>query len=446
MTTIKAFLCFALFLTHSIITSAEVCRISAPMPGATYSAKDLKKQQELCAIDFDDPTVALCPKTWSTSAATSIYGVKALGITSTQFETSSCKGKVVPSGTKKLGKFKQNMNTEGTSAIWIKGIQTYFHLSRYLGTQVEIPPVVYKEMNADQHLKRVSQFGPARAKSAMNKTAWNWIIKAEKNPSSVPLSMGFFTADLKNIRGVVYKDQGDRYGYEFIGSDDWGLAGSQKYLKTAPYRALRFDGDLKTAVQAGLSAAGRSGKNSTLQMVSWMRDLTEISVLDYILSQQDRFGNIDYEKKYVYVENNEVKTRDFKDGLAGIEQFKPQVLQVSQLGDNDASVHPGYVNFTKNHGYLNDLHHFSAKIYTRLFELEKDFKGSRSVAVYLKSELGLTDKEIAKIESQLSEVNQVLRRQCQKGKLRFDLDRPKQILVSGLQQISLNCDSPQLTE
>jgi hypothetical protein len=207
-------------------------------------------------------------------------------------------------------------------------------------------------------------------------------------------------------------------------------------MKTAPYRALRTDAALSTVV--------RTDKASPLQMQSWMRDLTEIAVLDYILSQQDRFGNIDFEKKYVYVQDGQVKTRDFDQGLAGIENLKPQVLKVTHLGDNDASVHPTYANFTKKHGYLQNLYHFSGKIYSRLFDLSADFKSDRLVAKYLKSELDLNDKEIARIESQLNEVVEILKSQCLKGKLRFDLDEPKKSLLQKNQELQLDCNSPRM--
>lgn len=430
-----------LLMSFAMAASEEKCAISEPMPGATYSEKDKKKEQDLCNINFHDEQVALCPKTWSTSAATSVYGLKDVGMSQSKFEA-QCKGKSVPKGTKKLAKFKQNMNAENASSIWIKGIQTYYHLSRYLGTQVEIPVAVYREMNSDEHLKRVAQYGPGRSLSGQNRTAWNWIITAEKNPSKVSASTGFFTEDLKNIRGLLYKDQGDRYGHEFIGSDDWGQAASTKFMNTAPYRALRVDADLNTAVKMGLANAGRTGKTSSLQMVSWMRDLTEIVVMDYILSQQDRFGNLDYEKKYVWVENGEVKSRDFKEGLSGIEGFKPQVLQETQMGDNDASVHFSYTNFAKLHGYLKNIYHFSAKIYTRLHELQADFKSNRLVAGYLKSEIGYTDKELARFETQLNEVMSYLRAQCSEGKLRFDLDEPKHYLIRGAKEVSLDCKAP----
>ena len=47
--------------------TAERCIRIAPMPGAAYSADDLGTEQAFCAIDLYAPTVALCPKTWSTS-------------------------------------------------------------------------------------------------------------------------------------------------------------------------------------------------------------------------------------------------------------------------------------------------------------------------------------------------------------------------------------------
>jgi hypothetical protein len=45
------------------------------------------------------------------------------------------------------------------------------------------------------------------------------------------------------------------------------------------------------------------------QIVYWMRDLTQIVLLDFILSQPDRVGNIDYVERWYWIENGEMKSR-----------------------------------------------------------------------------------------------------------------------------------------
>lgn len=45
---------------------------------------------------------------------------------------------------------------------------------------------------------------------------------------------------------------------------------------------------------------------SAPQMVFWMTELTEITLLDFIFNQQDRIGNIDYLAYWYWLENGQV--------------------------------------------------------------------------------------------------------------------------------------------
>ncbi len=52
---------------------AELCVQIGPMPDAVYSEADLAIEALYCGIDLYAPTIALCPKTWSTSPAMVIH-------------------------------------------------------------------------------------------------------------------------------------------------------------------------------------------------------------------------------------------------------------------------------------------------------------------------------------------------------------------------------------
>ena len=53
----------------------ERCVQIAPIPGGDYSNGDLKDEAEYCEIDLYDASVALCPKTWSTSPGMMVYDI-----------------------------------------------------------------------------------------------------------------------------------------------------------------------------------------------------------------------------------------------------------------------------------------------------------------------------------------------------------------------------------
>lgn len=48
----------------------ESCIALAKLPMGHYKEGDLREEQKLCAINFNDDATALCSKTWSTSPAT----------------------------------------------------------------------------------------------------------------------------------------------------------------------------------------------------------------------------------------------------------------------------------------------------------------------------------------------------------------------------------------
>src|SRR5262245_30146514 len=89
----------------------ETCHILAPMPNGKYTAQDQEQEQNLCNINFYDVKIALCPKTWSTSAAAMIYNIEKEGLSPTAFESQQCAARTGD----KLGKFKMTMNQSGTS-------------------------------------------------------------------------------------------------------------------------------------------------------------------------------------------------------------------------------------------------------------------------------------------------------------------------------------------
>jgi hypothetical protein len=90
----------------------EQCRILPPMPGVTLSKGDQAKEKELCGIDFYGGAVALCPKTWSTSAAVMVYDIKGSGLAPQAYENQRC---ATREKHERLAKFKMTMNQRNTS-------------------------------------------------------------------------------------------------------------------------------------------------------------------------------------------------------------------------------------------------------------------------------------------------------------------------------------------
>ena len=70
----------------------ERCVRITPIPGGEYSRGDTKDEEAFCAIDLYSTSVALCPKTWSTSAGTMVYDISSGNYANAraEFERNAC--------------------------------------------------------------------------------------------------------------------------------------------------------------------------------------------------------------------------------------------------------------------------------------------------------------------------------------------------------------------
>lgn len=437
----------------------EACIATSIIPNGQYSKKDLQKEKDYCSLDFMDSSYALCPKTWSTSPATMIYSLQDSDFDALKYESHFCASKTKPSGVKTFAKFKQTMNANGTSGTFSKSSLLYYHFSRYFKTEVNIPVAVYRSMDKDWHLDRVSLKGQLYSKASKISAGWNHLVSAEKNPSTYRPLLDLFTPNQQNIYGVLIKGEGERYGSELNGTraSGWGKGQNYDFQKTPAYLALRNKKDLKNAMKEGLRLAGQDStmlpdlkRISEAQMIYWMRELIEITLLDYIFSQQDRIGNIDYKWYWYWNEEGKLyskkETRNAYKNLSRksiarisppeeIASFQPTLIQRTFLNDNDAGVRYAYTNFSKNTGMLENLEHYSADIYNRLMQLNNDFQTQGAIYQWLKDTFDLSEKNFNQIIINTKLASQIIRSQC--SKLQFDLDSLEHFVLSGNTQLSL---------
>lgn len=414
----------------------ETCRILTPIPGGDFSDKDKKQEARLCAIDFYSPNVALCPKNKSTSAAVYIYDLSGLtGMTPAEYESKHCGEEVEIAGKKleadKLGKFKVTMNQSGTSGTTSTSSLLYYQFSRLLDTLIDVPVSVQRTIDKDVMDQRVA--ARSAGKSRMNREAWKWIRAAAARPEAYTPTDDLFTADRKQFYGIILKDSGDRYGAEINSARKagWGAPQVREFQTTPAFRALRSSQPVREAVAGA--------PYSEVQMVYWMRELSEIAVLDHIFSQQDRVGNIDFQFHWYWLDdkgnvthrkadtkhlNKDLTRADIKSIATpeDIKAFNPVLLQRSILADNDAGGNPRYANFTKKTEMVDGLRHFNAGEYKKLQEMARDFKSNGPILQHLTTEFGLTTKQLKMVVDNTTEVAGILKANCTAGKLKFDLN------------------------
>jgi len=441
--------------------ATEHCIALDRMPGGVYAESDSRKEEELCAIDFYGGRHGLCPKVFSTSPGTLIYDLAGGPRENDRqgFERTGCsEGGLVKKGPHgEPISYKMSVNGRTTSATFANSSLIYYHFARYFDTSVHVPVAVFRSMDRHEHQRRVSAPGLSRSGASaslkMNHSAWQTLIAAEKDPKSYTPTAELFTPE-GLLYGVMLHPAGKRYSEEINGTraSGWGDGQNRDFQQTAPYRALRSDSSLADAIAEGRDAAFRdsriakaTGKDATpQQMVFWMSDLIDITLLDFIFSQQDRIGNIDYVPYWFWVEEGQLLRRRARESTppADLAARNPVLLKRTELGDNDAGVRMTYANYAKRTGMLDNLRHYRAETYERLMRLHRDFASQGPLHAYVGSTFGLSEREFARIVENTAEAARILHRSCTEGQLRFDVE-PEELLLSGeVSPRKVDCGAP----
>lgn len=450
----------------------EYCIALAKLPLGKYKKKDLAEEQRLCAFNFHNDTLALCPKTWSTSPATIVASFldvdgKNLANSSAEAEHSLCRKDTTMD---KLAKFKQTMNQSNTSGTFSGSSIMYYHFSRALDADVNIPVAVYRTMDMKEHYSRVSKKASPPASAKMNVAGWDWLRKAEENPAGYNQASDLFTSDRQQIYGVLLKDKGERYKEEINGTRErgWGKGQNYDFQETPAFFALKEQAALTEAIHKGYDKAIRNPKikaavptrPSQAQMILWMNEVSEIVILDYIFSQQDRIGNIDFRWYWAYIDAQEefqtdrVKEDEYEElprlkmhvikPPAAIAGFQPTLVQKTFMGDNDAGGLVQYANFTKTTGMVDGLAHLNKGTYQRVLKLARDFakKGENYQVIAREfATLNVTEgnKRLNQTVGNTILVASLLEKKCQAGTLRLDLVSFKKAMKGQFETQPTNC-------
>jgi hypothetical protein len=443
--------------------------------GVKYQSVDTKKEETLCDIDFNNSGLGMCPKTWSTSPGTVIYDIQKSRYNGNPntFESEYCPKQMALKGTvagvDKIATFKQSVNgqfNQSTSATFSQASPLYYHFSRYFNMTVDIPVAVIRTMDAKTHLRRIASKGSAIAQGRMNLAGWNVVKSAEENPSGYHPVNEFYYGEVTDglLYGTMLKGHGERYGAEFNGNIS-GKGYSQQYLffqKTPAFYALMSPKKFLDAIALGVTLSKKdpivaktlkSGVSAE-QMMFWMQEMSEISIIDYIFNQQDRPGNIDYIWIWYYInDQGELKSKRDDSEVSRLKMESIQVpeevkknsryvlIQKTQLNDNDAGGRK-YTNFTKKFALLEKIRHLNGVTYRQLIRLANDFQVKGDLYNYLRDTFYLSGSYTDMIAQNTIQAAQILKGICKSGAMKFDLDSEAYLVTQKVEERQFDCENP----
>jgi hypothetical protein len=435
----------------------ERCVRIARIPGGRYLDADEQQESALCSIDVHVADTALCPKLFSTSPGTLIYDLAGgpWAGRAGAFEEARCRESApLKDGTNgPPASLKTTMNAPDTSGTFSVAPLIYYHFARYLNSALHVPPVVYRSIDRQAFAGRV--VGPGEAGSAnrsalkMNHAGWVRLSAAMRDPATYQPTDELFTGDRRQVYGAMLHYSGKRYGPEFNGTraSGWGDGQSRDFQDTAPFRALRSDKPLPEAVAEGLAAARRDpvlakamgGDITDEQVVYWMQELTEITVLDFIFSQQDRIGNIDYRSFWHWEQDGEVRRALASGSEPPPEARGAKLIRRTELNDNDAAGRVAYANYAKRTRMLEGIRHYHADTYRRVQWLAADFEAQGEVYAYARDSFGLSRRQLGQLVANAIQAAAIIRATCEAGEMRFDLDADAFFLTGRAEEEAVEC-------
>ena len=388
----------------------EVAIRPASFPGhpEIYSEKDIEKEKELAEIDFydgktkDQMDIVPIPKTYSTSPGINIHAVKLPAGMSRFSYAAAHSAKRRPSGDQVIAKYKQSIPTHFTYSPSILG---YYHLSRFLDTG-HVQPAIVRTMDVEAH-KPLAELGKAKAAGSNNRKQWTE-LRALDNAHSNPT---LFTKDGKQLYGALQANPGGEESYPHL-SD---LGGAGAFSSSAEFGRVANPNPLKLNLRDGSDKLNQTA----VQQIVQVKDISDMIVMDFIMSQADRFsGNIHSEKVYIWLEEGVLKKEPRKSNASkAAEQLKkipPGAILVNRMimKDNDAGLISG--NSAKTNHLLEKVNHADRKTYNRLLDLQKELQ-KPEVAEWYQQELLFTPANFKTVKDNVDQAVDILNARKEKG-------------------------------
>jgi hypothetical protein len=350
--------------------TVELAIRSAFFPGRPeiYSDKDIEIEKELASFDFyngktkDGLDIVLIPKTYSTSPGLNLHAVNLPEGTSRFSYAQSHTGKSHSDTEKVIAKYKQSIPTHFTYSPSILG---YYHLSRFLDTG-HVEPAIVRTMDVAAH-RPLADLGKAKAIGSNNRQQWTELSALDNSHSNPSL----YTRDGTQLYGALQANPTGEQSYPHLSE----LAGAAAFAASPEFSRVASSSPLNLDYKDGTGKLNQAA----VQQIVRIKDLADLILMDFIMSQADRFsGNMHSQKMYVWIENGVLKSERKKnnaDHAAGqLKKIPSEAVLIDRMimKDNDAGLVSG--NSAKSCHLLEKISHVDPKTFNRLLELQNELQ------------------------------------------------------------------------
>ena len=392
---------------------SELCVIPKHFGQGAYSKKDAKREEALCALNTST-NAAACAKLNSTNPGLDIYTVPE-GSTSEKVRAANCsikdeKGKSLA---KKVAKYKLS-----TSCSYSPSILGYYHVSRMLGDIANVPVSVLRTYDLKNHLS-IGQKALAKTKpeDLIHKT-WAGLVSQLTAGTGASRKDLLFTNHFDQSYGaLVFNPTDESFYKEFFNG------GANNEARTIN---LRDKNPIIALLASPSSKVGTDFTADNVQKMVQLKDASDMIVLDTIMNQQDRMGNIHALTTYYYLDTQE-KDADGSPMLKSSKSLKPEEVKSLKavavkemlLKDNDCGVAKD--NIDKKVGLIARVGHMAPSTYQSLLTLASQIDSSE-LKSFFSQEVGFTSDDFASFKQNVKDVSTRLHTACTSGKLKLDLD------------------------
>lgn len=411
----------------------ELCIVPKHWPaGGYYQKKDREKENVLCSYNFYSD-VGICPKYNSTNPAILLIKPNEKYSKAT-IDASSCNVKTMDLKTE--AKFKQSVSCSNTSSIL-----AYYQLSRLLGDIGRVPPAVLRTMDRHVH-SQLTQKANNKLKSSRDDIAKTWAFfqKVHRHPEDYPLVVD---ATQRQIYGALSDNPKNEESYSEVSGSGGYETRYQRFLQQKPF--------LRIASSKSVSELlGTDEFIKVAQVVTQMKDVGDMVLLDTLLNQQDRIGNIHY--KFYWYSLNPQSSGQIMKAKSDAKWVKSRLVVPPQetaamggrqaalvkemlLKDNDCGVIKD--NMMRKVSALEKVRHLSYLTYTQFMKLEKSLSNP-AVRAYFMTELLFSSANFESLKENATKARDILKSRCRAGQLRFDVDLVD--YVPGTPPYNKSCD------